>query len=100
VMTSHSMNVRCGTKLGSALSGLVPHCAMFTQGVALGWPVVAPSGRRKGALGRVQQQSHVNAAKSDVNVRKRGVTGPQGRTILCPEGAVTNQPRATPWVTE
>src|SRR5262245_44624528 len=39
-----------GTQNGSALSGLVPLWTMFTQGVALGWRVVAPSGRQKSPL--------------------------------------------------
>src|SRR5262249_1694585 len=44
---SNPMTDMRGTRAGFALSGLVPLGVTFTQGAALGWSVVAPSGRQK-----------------------------------------------------
>src|SRR5262249_20397640 len=58
---SNPMTDMCGTRVGFALSGLVPLGVTFTQGAALGWSVVAPSGRQKDILGRAPNSTVVHA---------------------------------------
>jgi hypothetical protein len=55
---------------------------MFTQGVALGWRVVAPSGRHRGALVRSSSTPTSTRRKSDVIVRKSDVIVRKGDVIV------------------
>src|SRR5262245_51986725 len=83
------MNGMCGIRPGFcfALSGLMDLWTMFSQGVALGWFVVAPSGRGAcGAFARATPSPFgVASGHGDsgfANVLRLGL-GPQSRSVSC-----------------
>jgi ankyrin repeat protein len=71
------MNDMRGTRLSSALSGLECVVATFTQGVALGWYVFAPSGRAFAAT-RPNKPDWSNALGSKFRIFSRALKGRTG----------------------
>ena len=86
-----------------ALSGLVHVFATLSQGVALGWFVVAPSGRHRTGLWLRSVFCAVAILLFAVGLPSFAAESrlaDAAQRCISPEGAATDQPRATPWVSE